>query len=276
MRMSTWMNLAIPALLSTQLMAGVVYEVETTDHGQSPADASSSEIAIEGSLLKMEVAPGESSQAEGNMIWRGDRREMVIIDHEDKSYMVMDEETKKAVADRVGQASAQMAEALKNVPEDQRAMVEKMMQERMPQQMRKRPVVEISKTADSKDINGYPCVKYVMSIDGRESRRMWVTEWENLEGGDDASAAFIEMSGFFSEMMESVGQAAHGMGGGESASGGFAQLRELNGFPVVSEELADDGSVLSRSELRSTERRSFDPADFEPPAGYKRRSMMPQ
>ena len=105
---------------------------------------------------------------------------------------------------------------------------------------------------------------------------MWVTEWENLEGGGDASGAFLAMSTFFSEMMESVSQASGGLGGGDSASEGIAQWRELGGFPVLSEELADDGTIKSRSELRSAKRQTVDPEAFEPPAGYKRRSMMPQ
>lgn len=274
MKHSIWITLTLSALFSTQLLAGLVYEIEVTDHEQSPPATSTSEISIEEPRLKMLVAPSESNEAGGDMIWRGDLREMVVIDHDERSYMVMDEETIKSMASQVGQASVQIAEALKNVPEDQRAMIEKMMKDRMPQQAPILPVTEIRKTSESAEKAGYPCVKYSVFVDGREARRLWVTEWDNLEGGEQVAEVFLEMSGFFSEMMESVKQAGSLMGGGNAGSSAFEQLSELGGFPVVSEELADDGSLESRSELRSTREQTFDPAAFEPPSGYKRRSMM--
>ena len=40
----------------------------------------------------MKVKTG-SGRDDGEMIYRGDRREMVVVDHEDRSYMVIDQET---------------------------------------------------------------------------------------------------------------------------------------------------------------------------------------
>jgi hypothetical protein len=175
----------------------------------------------------------------------------------------------------MGQVSAQMAEAMKNVPPEQRAMVERMMKGRMPEQAPKGPVTELVRTSESADKNGYPCVKYNVLADGREVRQLWVTDWKNLEGGEDASRVFLEMSDFFSAMLESVSQFS-GLMAEDTARNAFAQLKELNGFPVVTEELAGDGSVANRSVLHSTREQAFEPDDFEPPAGYKMRSMMPQ
>jgi hypothetical protein len=263
-------------LPSSQLGAGVVYEIEVTDHEQSPPKVSGTEMAAEGRNLKMEIAAGETGGG-GDMIFRGDRREMVVVDHDDKSYMVIDEEAIERIAGQVSQVADQVAEALKNVPEDQRAMVEKMMKQRMPQQAPKLPQAEVRRTGERADKRGYPCVKYEVLLDGRKIRELWVTDWGNVDGGDEAEDAFREMAKFFSEMLEAFSDAAGGFGGFGPQDGGiFADMKEIDGFPVVTSGFGEDGSLEDESELRSARRRTLDPAEFEPPAGYKRRSMMGQ
>ncbi len=271
------MTLCIIALVSSQLGAGVVYEIEVTDHEQSPPKVSETQMSAEGRNLKMGIAAGEGASG-GDMIFRGDRREMVVVDHEDKSYTVMDEETIEKVAGQVSQVSDQIAEALKNVPEDQRAMVEKMMKQRMPaQEAVKAPVAEVRRTGERADKNGYPCVKYEVLVGGSKVRELWVTDWDNVEGGDEARVAFREMADFFAEMMEAFSSAAGGLGGFGAQDGGiFNDMKEIDGFPVVTSGFGADGSIEDESALRSARRRTLDPAEFEPPAGYKRRSMMGQ
>ena len=160
--------LFLALLVASPLWAGVVFEVETTYRDRVESTATS----VEGRNLKMEIA-SKSQRDKGEMIYRGERREMVVVDHEDKSYVVMDEEAMKQIAGQVGQAMAQMQEALKNVPEGQREMVEKMMKERMPQaQAPQRPKSELKKTSERATHNGYPCVKYEVQRGGRKVREL--------------------------------------------------------------------------------------------------------
>ena len=138
------------------------------------------------------------------------------------------------------------------------------------------PLIEIRQTSESTEINGYPCDKAVILSDSQQIRRMCVAEWDEIEGGEETAEVFEEMSAFFSEMMASFSHAAGGMSGDDLSGGAFGQLSELGGFPVFSEELAYDGSLESESTLRSVRRQDFETDAFEPPAGYKRRSMGPQ
>ncbi len=246
--------------------AGVVFEIETKDHGQSPEETTA---WVEGKNLKMEI-PSSTTGGSGTAIFRGDRREMVVVDHDDKSYMVVDGEMLAGIAGQLGQVMSQMQDALKNVPEGQRAAIEKMMKEKMPPQAKpKRPRDTIAKTGERAKHNGYPCVKYEVSRQGKKVRELWVTDWSNVEGGEEAMEAFKSMAEFFEEMLDAFGD----MGNASMSSNMFVQLREIDGFPVVTREFDDDGSLESESTLRSSKRRTLDPADFEPPAGYKRRSM---
>ena len=256
------------------LYAGVVYEIEVTDHDQSPPKSESIQAAVEGRNLKMGIASGgRGSQAE--MIFRGDRREMVMVDHDKQSYHVMNEEAIKAIAGQLGAVSKQMQEMLKNVPEDKRAMIEQMMKGKMPagaDVSTKRPESELKKTSERATHNGYPCVKYDVLRDGRKFREQWVTDWSNGEGGDDVVGAFEEMAAFFRELMDAIPN----MGGdrdGLSFDNVFEHMQELGGFPVVTRDFGDDGSLEGETALRSAKRQTIDPDAFEPPAGYKRQEM---
>jgi len=269
-----WLGITLATLLAGPLTAGVVYEIEVTDHEQSPPKSESIQAAVEGRHLKMGIASGGEGKP-GEMIFRGDRREMIVVDHDDRSYHVMDPETIQKLAGQVNGAMSQMQEALKNVPEDKRAMIEKMMKERMPSQAAAptRPKSELRKTGERGDKNGYPCVKYEVLRGGRKIREMWVTDWDNVEGGDEMVGAFEDMADFFQELMDAIPD--FGQGGGAGGDPVFEHMKELGGFPVVTEEFDENGNKTGESALRSSRRQTIDPTEFEPPSGYKRRSMGP-
>ena len=257
-------------LLTIPAAAGVVYEIEVTDHEQSPPNTESIETVVEGRLLKMGISSSDRG-GNGEMIYRGDRREMVVVDHDKKTYFVIDEEGMKAIAAQLNEAMSMMEQALANVPEAQRAMVEEMMKKKMPQVEKvDRPKTELRNTGEQADHNGYPCVRYEVLRDGRAIRELWVTDWKNVAGGAEVAELFQEMSEFFKEMLDSLPKFAE-TGGAHQP---FEHLREMNGFPVVTRELGDDGSLENEASLRSAKRQIIDPDAFEPPSGYKRQEML--
>ena len=253
-------------------LAGVVFEIETKDHGSGYQG--DMESAAQGRNLSMEILPGKRGGTKGKVIYRGSDRELVVVDHDDKSYMVIDEEAMKELGKQLSGVNQQIEQALKNVPESQRRAIEEMMKKRMPAKMPERPKSTLRKTSDRADKNGYPCVKYEILRDGRKVRELWVTDWDNIEGGGEMSDAFQEMAKFFRELMKSI---SGGLPGGFSGPGGgdlFEHLDEIDGFPVVNTGFGEDGSPEDESQLRSARRQTLDPAAFEPPPGYKRRSML--
>lgn len=264
--------LGCAALMAGPVAAGVVFEIEVTDHEQSPTKSETIQMAFEGRHLKMGIA-SKGKGKQGEMIYRGDRREMVVVDHEDRSYHVMDKATVERIAGQVSLAMGQMQEALKNVPEDKRAMIEQMMKQRMPNQGAPlgRSKSELEKTGEKGTKNGYPCVRYNVFRDGRKIRELWVTDWDNVEGGSDVIDTFEDMVDFFREMLDAIPNM--GQGGGGIGDNVFEHMKELGGFPVVTRDFDENGDLEGESELRSARRQRLDPAAFEPPSGYKRREM---
>ncbi len=265
-----WIAMTLAALAAGPVAAGVVYEIEVTDHEQSPPKSESIQAAVEGRNLKMGTA-SRGSGGEGEMIFRGDRREMIVVDHEKKSYLVMDEKALESFVGQISGAMSELEKTLQNLPEDKRAMVEQMMKGRMPAQAPKRPKNELKKTGERADKNGYPCAKYEVHRGGRKLREIWVTDWDNVEGGKDVAGTFEEMADFFKQMLDAIPDFGQREGAGDPA---FEFLTEMGGFPVVTREFAADGSLEGETALRSAKRQTLDPEAFEPPSGYKRQEML--
>jgi hypothetical protein len=136
-----------------------------------------------------------------------------------------------------------------------------------------RPESELKETGEQGNKNGYPCVKYEVFREGRKIQELWVTDWDNIEGGSEVVDAFEDMAEFFSEMMNALPN----MGGEDDGPAMddmvFEHLKELGGFPVVTREFADDGSLQEETALRSAKRQTIDPDTFNPPSGYKQQEM---
>ena len=279
--------LALLPLLGLVLLSanpGAVFEIEVTDHTQSPPRVATTEVMVEGKMLAMTI-PSKQRKG-GTMIYRGDRREMIVVDDEDQAYTVFDEATIEEMGRQLGEAREQMKnmqippEVLERMPKEQREKMEKMMKERlggMPgMDERERPRREYRKTGERATKAGYPCVRYDVFLDGEKVQELWVTGWDNVEGGAELRAAFEDMASFFEKMMASLGERLFGDKGffGED-NDPFGGFMEVDGFPVVTRDF-DGGDLESEAVLRSATRRTLDPADFEPPAGYKRRSMGPR
>ena len=100
-----WTVLTLTTLIAGPVAAGVVYEIDVTDHEQSPPKTEYIQAAVDGRNLKMGNNPGEDNtssksggrSSQGEMIFRGERREIVMVDHAKNSYSVMDGETIKQI-----------------------------------------------------------------------------------------------------------------------------------------------------------------------------------
>lgn len=260
-------------LLTTPASAGVVFELETQDHTQSPPRLGTSTTAVEGSLLTMEIQ-GDSRSGGGQVIYRGDRREMIVVDPQQQSFIVMDVETINALAQQLQQMKSQFGGMIDNVPEAQREYVQQMLQRQQQNaQAAVQPTqLQVRNVGDHVTVNGYPCARYEVYRNGRKVSDLWVTDWKNVEGGQELRPVFTGMAEFFQQMTQAFAQQA---GTSESTFGDnmFVLINELDGFPVATYNYDENGNVEDAAILRTSRRGRLDPAAFEPPAGYRQQHL---
>jgi len=270
-------------LASAAAHAGVVYEVETTYHsGSGGSESETTQMSVNQPNLKMGVeGAGSSDPDAGEAIFRGDRREMVVVDHGDKTYMVIDSAAAERMGGQVQEAMQGLEEQLSHLDPKQREMVEQMMKKgiggmALPgAEPPPKPTKEYRNTGERATKAGYPCVKYEVLEDGQMIQELWVTGWDNVKGATESRKVFEDMASFYAEIMAAFKQSsgmATGFLGGENALESFAKLE---GFPVVTRDFY--GSELqNETVLQSVTERDLDPDAFEPPKGYRLRTMGPQ
>ena len=140
----------------------------------------------------------------------------------------------------------------------------------------KRPSSEFRRSAERATKQGYPCVRYDVLRDGEKIRELWVTDWSNIKGGGDVVDAFKEMASFYDELLDSIGQKPGSPGGFFSGDDNpIESFTRVDGFPVVTRSF-EGGELESESVLESVTERDLDPDAFEPPKGYRLRTMGPQ
>lgn len=254
------------------LLADVVYEMDTKVAATSATSRNTIEIG--GGNMRMDFAEQDRN---GSMIFRGDRRSLLILDHDSKTWFELDQATMEQLGATMNDAMKQMEEALKNVPESQRAMVEKMMKEQMGGQMPTAPEREPLEFSEggSGSVAGYGCREVQVSRGGRRLRDVCVTDWGSIEGGDEAATVMKSMSEFLEELVDTLAGSGPFARMFEMNRGAFEGLQQLNGLPISAVEYDEQGEVERESTLVSATARSVGADRFDPPDGYKKQEMRP-
>jgi hypothetical protein len=283
MRRPTLALTAVVGLASVPLLGmgswnpGVIFEITTVDHTRSPVVTDTARLQIEGPDVAMEVSG--AGEGGGRMIFHGEAREMIVVDDAERSYMVMDEATLESLANQMNAAMAQMEQMLESLPAEQRAMIERMRDqgmggmpgmENMPG-MGPAPEIEVRATGRSDTRAGYPVAEWEVAQDGVVARRLWITPWSEVDGGDEARAAMVGMVEFFDDFLDALPR----MPGQDEPliRNPFRNIDMAEGLPVFTQELSPEGEVEQESTITAVERRSLGPETFQPPADYQRRDI---
>ena len=133
------------------------------------------------------------------------------------------------------------------------------------------PEIEIKNTGEKATKNGFPCVKHELYRDGLLSKVFWVTDWDNVEGGHAAMAAFEDMAGFMEDLQAALPDFAQSP---ETGNNAYENLEDLGGFPIVTLEYSQSGVLIGESHLKSSREEDVDPTVFDPPEGYTPQTML--
>jgi hypothetical protein len=199
---------------------------------------------------------------EGNAtILRYDKETMIMLNPGEKTYSEvsfadLEKMTKKAGA-KTDQKMAELQEKLKDMPEDQRKMVEQMMGNKIPG-VKNEPKLEVVKSGDTKKISGYSCSRYIVNRDGKEILSVWVTK--DVKGFETIRKDLDELQQRMAAMNPMI------------AKGTMEGLKQIDGFPIET----DFGDTMKEVVFK-VESRSIPAKEFEIPEGFKKvKSLMMQ
>ena len=207
-------------------------------------------------LSKMYYAPKMFKHVPMNddgesMIVRLDKEVMYTINTKDKTYSEMTfaeiEKLMQRMTSKSDEKMAALQEKMKNMPEEQRKMMEKMMGDKM-QSKAKESVIDVTNAGDKKTISGFGCTKYVVTRDGQEQMELWATK--DVKIFDAMRKDFEEYTKRMAAMNPMAGK------------GYFEAMRKVEGFPIET-HMGDIVTVVTK-----IEKRSIPGSEFEVPAGY--------
>jgi hypothetical protein len=231
--------------------AGVLI-VEKTIMGDSPPQTH--RVQIDRDWMRMEHQMSGEQQA---FVFDGTRQVIWIVNLDKKTYSEMT----KADVDRLGgqmtEAMARMQEQLKNLPPDQRAMVEQMMKGRG---MGATAPKTVYRKAGTDRVGRWACDRY----EGYQNTR----KTSELCTVDPAALGFVpadfevsrKLAEFFRKLVPQNAENLFAIGKVEEQ--GFAGVPVRRVFSV--------GQQQTTTEMTEVTRQTFPPSTFEVPAGFKK------
>ena len=253
-------------IIAAPALAGSVLELETKEFRGGQPIVGTVQITTEGSDTRIEIISVSSSEA-GGLIFHSDRNEMVILDHAQSNYMVIDQARMDAMATQMSDAMEEMRQQLDAMPPEQRAMAEQMMQGRLPQQSAQEAPLSIQDLGSTGEVAGIKCRNHSVLRGGKKIREICVGNWNDIEGGAETAVALQGVAEFF----EGMRKAFSGTGSMEVFDRQqelFGHMRELDGYPILYRDFNATGGLERESILKSARQESKDAAFFQPPRGY--------
>ena len=238
------------AFAASSLFAGVRIQMEQTDLGTNKT--STQIMLLDNTRMRVD------SDDKNTMMFLtdGGRSRMVILDKAKNQYQEIDEETMKQLGAQVNSAMAQMQEQMKNLPPEQRAMMEKMMKGKMPQMAAAAPrTVYTAKGGSS--VNGFSCTKYEGMEGAQKVADVCAASASQIKLGVNDFQVFQKMKDFVSSLTSAMSNSPFYS---NLAAGRYFE-NGIEGFPIQRIEY-NNGKPSQRGELKSVTQASFSDADF--------------
>jgi hypothetical protein len=254
--------LAVLLVPTAALYAGVEMDLVTKD--STGAITESVKLFAQSGNIRMDDI-GDASGQQMSMVFLG--QEFIVIDHDNQTYVVMDEAMAAEMGSQMNAAMLQMQEQLADMPPEQRAMVEQMMQGRMAGMMMSQeqaPPPRVEKTGTGQ-WRSKPCTQYVVYEGGKKTQEICAAPLDDIPGADEAMRAFESMAGFINKLSESMPEPI----ASSMAENPMGLINQMDGFPVRTVDFVD-GEVSNETTLESVVDKPLDASLFDIPEGYTR------
>ena len=194
-------------------------------------------------------------------LFRQDKGVFWMIDLKNKTYAEISRQDLQKIKSRMEEASKQLEEQMRNLPPEQRQMMEQMMAGKM---SHKAPEISYQKIASGETVNQWACDKYVGTRQAQKQSEVWTTDWKNLGLQPEDFNALKEMGEFFLEL--TWGQESFYKVGDQPDEHHYA------GVPIKTIGYSGE-RITDTQELKQISKQDFDASLFELPTGYAKQDL---
>ncbi len=226
-------------LAATAFGQSMVWETKIVTNGQ---EILTQTYYVPKKLKTMNAADGDFT------VIRIDQEKIYTVNVKDKTYSVSTFAELEEMGKKMNAQMDQMQEQMKNMPAEQRKMMEKMLGGKMAGSQ-KESKIDVVKTGEKKSISGFACTRYSVKREGKEEVSLWVTQ--DVRGFSAMRQDMLEQTKRMASMTPS------GLKGLSEA------MMKIDGFPIVTEM-----GTMMKSTVTKIEMKSVAASEFEVPAGY--------
>lgn len=254
-------TLIIATVAASSVSAGAYMESTRTATG---GDAKKPEV------MKMWFDGGRFRAESGTeQVQIFDGKQIHVIDVAQKRYTTIDKASIDEFSGKLANLRSQMEAQMKNMPPEQRAMVEQMMSQMggTGAQAMEAAKRSVKQTGRSESAAGHSCKVWEVTVGGVKEQELCVVAPGSLPGGTDMMATMVKIGEMFKSLMESFGGA-----GRDALSQAWSDLQAINGIPVIT-RLYDNGRLSEEVKLTVIRSESVPATRFQIPAGYQQRKL---
>jgi hypothetical protein len=247
------------AIFSCAAVAGIHAENVTRDVATQVQKGSTQTMLVQDGMMRT------NASSNGAIILKGST--VIVIDDKRKQYREMTKEDLKKLAAEASDAMAKLQNKLKSMSPEQRAMMEKMMGNRIPGGL---GATDKPDTWESKDlgttatVEGRRCHNWNLVRNGAPFQELCVVPFNSLPGKEDVQKVFREMADAFGDLAKSM------PGADQSVKARIA----INGYPVRTRSYGSDGQLRpTETVLTKWVEESIPASTFDVPAGYTKAEL---
>ncbi len=208
-------------------------------------------------LTPQVVKVSTKDQTHTDVLFYGDKTEFVVVNHDEKSFMVFGEKEIEALSDVSAMMDRMIEKQMANIPEAQREQMRGMMESMIKSQMPKQAAAPVyEKSGATEEYNGYNCDVVVKTVDGQSSGDYCVTEYGDLDVTPAEYAVIAKFMKIAEKMASQFGQ---------DNSMNFAAIGDV--LPVYFKDSGQTGILMD------VDNGKIDAALLTVPEGYKQQEL---
>jgi hypothetical protein len=243
------------------LEAGVLI-VSENESVLGPKSVFTSKAYVDKDRMRIEMGDQDTDQV---VIFRQDKERFWIINNKDKTYHEMTKQDVQKIEAQMDSAMAMMQEQMKNLPPEQRKMMEQMMQGKMSATVPEEPKIAYKKVASGEKINRWTCDKYEGSAKG-DREEIWTTDWRQA-GLTESDFKVMQSAGEFFAGLPQQQPFMYKVGSKE-----WEKEHGYPGLPIRTIRYSG-AQVQHRTEIKEIRRQDFAVSLFELPGGLQKKEM---
>jgi hypothetical protein len=267
--------LTVTSLLHSSLVfGGVLVDFEITDLGASPGEKKGVGRLFadtDHSLLKFENNRINRHEMT-TMIFNQKKQVLEMYDHQNKQKRVIDKKSAQEMNQKMKGFKSQFDDMMKNMPDEQKAMMQKMGKGFRPPASREDKSggeeMKFVKTGKREKVMRLPCIVYdVFSGSGEKQLEMCVTDLANIPDGNAVKKLMGGLGEFYKEIFPSMPM------GRQRQATPFENFNKVDGFPVKTIRY-EGGEPAETTIVASIKKTGFKPEEFNPFPDYPAVGLM--